>query len=211
MKAFVDLPVRMLRLPRDERGYPVPRFVEWINGKPDFRIMSRQHMSAAIRRKLCWICGQPLGRWKSFVIGPMCSVNRISAEPPSHHSCATFAAKNCPFLTHPQRKRDDRDLPEFDKPAGVMLEHNPGVTLVWTTDDYKIQNSGGGPLFKIGEAHTVEWWAHGRTATRAEVLASFDKGLPHLRGLAEQDGRAALADLDKQLTKAMQLVPQEAA
>jgi hypothetical protein len=162
---FTDLPKRMLRLPLDSRGYPVPRFVEWIDGKPDFRVMNGKHFAACINRKVCWICGEPLGRWKAFVIGPMCSVNRVSSEPPSHRECATFAVKTCPFLTRPQRRRDDRDLPEHKKPAGIMLEHNPGAVLLWVTEGYKVQRTRGGILFYIGEPREVEWWAHKRAAT----------------------------------------------
>jgi hypothetical protein len=124
----------------------------------------------------------------------MWSVNRVSSEPPSHRECATFAAKNCPFLTFPQRRRDDRDLPEHKKPAGIMLEHNPGVALLWVTDSYSRMKNVDGVLFKIGEPHEVEWWAHGRAATRAEVLAAIDKGLPQLRALA--DGAEESAEVE---------------
>ena len=201
---LTEIPARIRLLARDERGYPVPRFVEWIDGKPDFRIMSRDHMRRCIRTRACWICGQPLGRWMSFVIGPMCSVNRISSEPPSHRDCATFAVRNCPFLTHPNRRRDDRDLPEHKSPGGIMLEHNPGVSLLWVTDSYKIERAGG-ILFEIGEPREVEWWAHGRHATRAEVLAAFDKGLPFLREHAH--GPAETTLLDREIARAMPLVP----
>jgi hypothetical protein len=34
-----SLPVRLQGLPIDERGYPVPWFVAWENGKPEFRAM----------------------------------------------------------------------------------------------------------------------------------------------------------------------------
>jgi len=57
------LPTRMVHLPVDERGYPVPRFVEWIDGKPDFRVMNSQHYAACVNRNVCRICGEPLGRW----------------------------------------------------------------------------------------------------------------------------------------------------
>jgi hypothetical protein len=56
-----EMPARMKRSRLDERGYPTPRFVEWINGKPDFRVMRSKHFADCINRKLCWICGEPLG------------------------------------------------------------------------------------------------------------------------------------------------------
>jgi hypothetical protein len=65
---FTDLPKRMLHLPLDTRGYPVPRFVEWIDGKPDFRVMNGQYYAACCKRNLCWICGEPLGRWRAHTV-----------------------------------------------------------------------------------------------------------------------------------------------
>ncbi len=47
-----DIPRRMRRLTLDEAGRPVPRFVQWIDGKPDFRVMSHEHMAAAIKHRL---------------------------------------------------------------------------------------------------------------------------------------------------------------
>lgn len=96
---FKDLPPRIAKLPTDERGYPVPYFVEWIDGKPDFRVMSSKNLARAVKYRRCWICGEELGRFLCFTIGPMCGVNRISSEPPSHYDCARFAVSACPFLT----------------------------------------------------------------------------------------------------------------
>src|SRR6267154_1896953 len=98
-------PKRSAELPRDERGYPVPWFVEWIDGKPDFRVMDSDKLVEAIKYKRCWVCGGPLGHYKVFTIGPMCMVNRTSAEPPSHRDCAEFSVRNCPFLTTPDMHR----------------------------------------------------------------------------------------------------------
>src|SRR5262245_13722710 len=96
------LPDYMKSLKLDHRGYPVPWFVDWINGKPDFRVVRPDGPGIAHRKHLCWVCGKSRHtRLAAFVIGPMCAVNRISAEPPSHLECATFAATACPFLTHP--------------------------------------------------------------------------------------------------------------
>lgn len=207
MVDLTGLPDRMKRLPVDHRGYPVPKFVEWIDDKPDFRVMSSSHLVNCVKRKLCWVCGEMLGRWKCFVIGPMCSVNRISAEPPSHRECATFSVKVCPFLTVPHRRRDDRDLPEDHWVAGKSIEHNPGATLIWVTESYEIVRDGAGVLFQIGEPHEVEWWARGRHATREEVMSAFDKGLPFLRAAAEKGGPGDVALMEEMLAKAMPLVP----
>src|SRR5580692_7475343 len=96
------LPRRMTALPIDERGYPVPWFVDWIDGKPEFRAMDPRKFVRAIKEKLCWVCGQRLGVNVCFVAGPMCGINRTSSEPPSHRECAVWSAQNCPFLNNPR-------------------------------------------------------------------------------------------------------------
>src|SRR5712691_10615834 len=79
-------PGRITRLPRNKVGYPVPWFAARIDGQPDFRVIRPGGIQIALRQKLCWTCGIPFLRQedRAFVIGPMCAVNRVSAEPPSH-------------------------------------------------------------------------------------------------------------------------------
>jgi hypothetical protein len=214
MVSLDGIPARMARLPLDARGYPVPKFVEWIDGKPDFRVMKAGHFAACIQRKLCWICGEPLGRWMCFVIGPTGSVHHVSSEPPSHRECGTFAVKTCPFLVFPNRQRDDHDLP-VDATTAATTADNPGATALWVTDNYRTFNPpsgsetlfGGGVLFNIGPAREVEWWARGRRATREEVLASFDKGIAQLREDAKKHGAEAERSIEKRVTEAIRLVP----
>lgn len=199
MREFpVPLPKHMRGLPVDKRGFPVPAFVHWIDGEPDFRIMDPSHMVRCVQHNRCWICGGNMGGYKAFVIGPMCCVNGISSEPPSHLGCAEFAAQVCPFLSQPLAKRPDKPVPvETRKPAGIMLTHNPGVTALWVTKRYDLTRAPGGVLFQIGKPERVDFWAKGRRATRAEVDAAVEKGLPHLTAMAEKDGKAAMADLAK--------------
>ena len=74
---FPDAPPQIAALPLDARGYPVPAFVPWIDGKPEFRAVYPEAAGQAHRGGFCWICGRPLPGLKAFVIGPMCAVNRI--------------------------------------------------------------------------------------------------------------------------------------
>ncbi|MER8619198.1 hypothetical protein NKG99_20565 [Mesorhizobium sp. M1409] len=200
LRAFpVPIPARMRGLPVDRRGYPVPKFVEWIDGEPDFRIMNPEHLTKCYAFKRCWICGEPLGSRQAFVLGPMCCVNRISPEPPSHHECAKFAAQVCPFLSMPQAKRPNRPMPKGSvKPAGEMLEHNPGVTALWVTKAYDVKRVGHGVLFEIGEPERVEFFHKGRKATRAEIDAGINKGYPKLEASARTQGSWALRELGRQ-------------
>lgn len=173
------LPPRMKTLPRDKRGFPVPAFVEWFDGEPNFAVLNTDHLRRCIVAQRCWICGDQLGSYKAFVIGPMCVVNRVTSEPPSHRDCATFAALNCPFLSRPLAKR--AEAPEGAVVAGIMIERNPGVSAVWITKDYKVRREGQGFLFNPGEPVGLEFYAKGRRATRAEVDASVTSGLPILK------------------------------
>jgi hypothetical protein len=193
------MPPGIARLPVNKVGYPIPYFVDRdadVNGEPDFRIADSRKLTDAIRFARCWVCGQPRGRFGSFVIGPMCAINRTSAEPPCHHECAVYSAMHCPFLTRPGMVRRDRHLPENRvDPAGVMLLRNPGVALVWTSRTFVTHRVGGGTLFDIGDPTQAEWFAEGRVATTAEIRYSIDSGLPALQEVAAEEGAAALAEL----------------
>lgn len=206
------LPERMRWRPLDHRGYPIPYFVAWIDGKPDFRVMDPIKWEMCVQFRRCWLCGVQLGRNVAFVIGPMCAVNKTSSEPPSHLECATYAAMACPFLTMPKMERRDDRLPEgWKPPAGEMLRRNPGVTLVWVTKTFKVWNAGNGKLIEIGPPQQTLWFAEGRTATRAEVLASIDSGLPALKAMADAEGPKASEALANQVFAAMALLPAEIA
>ncbi len=193
------IPQRMLQLPVDDRGYPVPAFVAWVDGKPDFRVADAKYLVEATRRRLCWVCGDRLGVYLTFAIGPMCAITRTISEPPSHLECARFSAKACPFLTLPKAHRRDSNIPDgVTEPTGEGLKRNPGVTCLWTTKSFKLfkaHHGQPGMLFELGEPTGLEWYAEGREATREEVMRSVDSGIPLLR--AERDGPDAVADLQK--------------
>lgn len=209
LSTLEKMPERISRLPIDKRGYPVPWFVAWIDGEPDFRVMDGEKLRDAIQFRRCWVCGDFLGANVAFVVGPMCAVNRTSAEPPSHRECASWSARNCPFLTEPRMKRREKHLPDAAvDPAGLFLRRNPGVALVWVTRSYGLFGDGhGGVLVKMGDPVETEWWAEGRAATREEVLASFDSGLPALKEVASEEGRQAVKQLEAMHATALELVP----
>jgi hypothetical protein len=206
-------PGRIARLPRNAVGYPVPWFVAWIDGVPDFRVIKPGAIGEALRAKLCWTCGIPFQRQedRAFVIGPMCAVNRVSAEPPSHRDCAIFAATACPFLTTPQMARRERHIPDGAViPAGISIPRNPGVALVWVAayrawKPFKDQD--GGTLVDVGEPKEALWFARGREATRDEIMASIGTGLPILQEMAGSEGPDAVAELERMHQRALELVP----
>lgn len=178
--AAAVMPERMARLPV-ARGFPVPWFVDKVDGQYDHRVMDGRKLERAVLDRLCWVCGVPLGRYAAFVVGPMCLVNRTSAEPPSHVDCADYSARACPFLSRPDAVRREGGLPpaEQRKCAGEMIRRNPGVTLVWGVTKWSVFGDGrGGVLHSLGESPTfVRWYREGRPATRAEVEESIDSGI----------------------------------
>ena len=147
-------PPRIARLPRNHAGYPVPWFVATVDGTPDFRIVRPGGIKDAVRFELCWLCGQRLGANAAFVLGPMCTINRVSPEPPSHRDCALYAARACPFLTTPHMRRRTTGLPgDIVDPDGEMIARNPGVVAVWVSRNWS--PIPGHRLFDVGEAATV--------------------------------------------------------
>lgn len=203
-------PERIRRLPISRTGYYVPWFVAWIDNEPDFRVIGPGKIEQAVKRKLCWVCGQTLGQFNAFPIGPMCAVNRTISEPPSHLDCAEYSARACPFLSNPSMRRNTKDLPEEGKePAGFAIKRNPGVTCIWVTKDFKPMKVGNGVLFKLGEPTSVQWFAEGKKATRAQVSASVESGLPILMDLAQKEGELAVTQLVKQLQIAEKYFPAE--
>lgn len=210
--ADIAMPMRMQRLPVSSKGYPVPWFVANVNGEWDFRVIAPGKIQAALAHNRCWLCGDVLGSYKCFVIGPMCCINRTSAEPPSHLECAQYAARACPFLTQPNMRRNEKGLPEDAKnPAGIMIKRNPGVTALWVTKSYKLWKGAqhGGVLFRLGDPTNVFWFAEGRIATRTEVDESIRTGLPTLENEAKKEGYKSQMMLAKYVDIAMKYLPKE--
>lgn len=211
---MTELPVSMRLLALDPRGYPIPWFVDrrapLHNGGPDFRIMDGRHLKAAIREKRCWVCGLRLrNETGTFVSGPMCGINRVSAEPPCHLECARWSAMACPFLSQPKRIRDVTGMPADAVQAGIGIDRNPGVQMLWT-GPYKTfspTRGGAGILFQFGDPEAVEWWARGRKATRAEVVESVETGFPILYQQAEMEGRDAVIELNRMVRQFIPVMP----
>jgi hypothetical protein len=206
------VPRRMQTLPLNDKGYPVPYFVEWIDGKPDFRVIDRAKFARALKGA-CWLCGEPVGKYKTFVLGTMCTVTRTSSEPPCHLDCATFAAMACPFMILPRSKRRMANLPaDKVEPAGFHIDRNPGAMALWTTTSFKPFNAreaGGRPgiLIEVGEPISVEWYALGAVCGREPVLDSIESGFHHLWDMAKAESRDAMVELENQYARMQQWLP----
>jgi hypothetical protein len=206
--ANYPMPRSVAALPRDRHGYPIPWFVaELDDGTRDFRIADADKNRDAKRLRLCWICGQHLGGYLAFAVGPMCTVNRVSAEPPAHRDCAIFAARCCPFLAVPAMRRRTANTPDgVVEPPGFSIKRNPGAVAVWITRKYTVDRSG---LCFMGDPTEVLWYHQGRPATADEVRAAFATGLPLLEATCaeDRDPAASRRALARDYYQALQWVP----
>ncbi len=204
------MPERIAKLPV-QRGYPVPWFVAMVDGEYDFRVIESGRIAEAHNNKLCWVCGEKLGATFAFPIGPMCAINRVISEPPSHRECVEWSMKACPFLTQQQVRRNEKNMPEgCVDAAGMGLKRQPGVVCLWLTRSYKPfrpHAGNDGVLFKLGDPEAVYWWREGRAATRAEVIESIESGFPTLEELAVQQGSIAIQVLKESKERAWHLLP----
>jgi hypothetical protein len=150
---------------------------------------------------------------------PRRGVNRTSSEPPSHRDCAEFAVRACPFLTQQELERRTSALPEeITKAPGLGIAHNPGVALLWITKSYRlwrvpddaVREAGATPgvLFVLGEPLVIEGYRDGRDATREDISAALERGLPSLRETARSQGPRAVAALVEQLQAFERLLEQ---
>jgi hypothetical protein len=206
---WTTLPERMKTLPIDpQRKVPVPWFVAWVNGAPEFRTADLAKWERAVKRRLCWVCGQRLGTYLTFVLGPMCTITRTTSEPPCHRECAQWSAINCPFLARPHMHRREANMPvgAIDAP-GYAIKRNPGVSALWITTDFEVfPDSAGRLLISVGSAREVEWYAEGRIATRAEVEESIRTGRPLLEEQARVQ-HGAMEALERQCRAAEAWLP----
>jgi hypothetical protein len=207
-----SVPTRLRSRPI-ERGYPVPWFVAEIDGRYDFRVADAEKLGQAVRQNLCWTCGQKLGAYKAFGVGPMCVVNRTSSEPPSHRDCIEWSAQACPFLNQSLSCRREGNLPEAElvEPGGFAILRQPGVTVLYITQNYRVFRApnNGGLLFTMGEPTEVRWFRQGRAATRAECLEAIETGYPALLEMAEAEGQNAIRELEQRKQAMLALLPQE--
>lgn len=209
-----SLPDSMLHLQLTERNghwWVTPWFVAKTDeGLIDFRIADWRKWADAVMNQKCWVCGGHLGVHLTFVLGPMCIINRTTAEPPCHAACAVWSVCNCPFLAHPEMIRRPAPRPEgAQDPAGIGIPRNPGVSALWPTRGFHCFDDGKGKkLIRVDEPSAeVHWYAEGRKATRAEIETSIRGGLPILTELAESQGPEAVFALFAQYNNSLQFLP----
>lgn len=200
------VPPRIAALPVF-RQYPVPAFTAKVNGVYDFRVADPEFRMNCHRFRLCWICGQKCGRLVTFVVGPLATINRISGDPSSHLECSQWASRNCPFLAKPQAKRREDAIMEQMVIGGTAIQMKPSCHALWTCKNYKPLKAGDGYIYQLSEPETLTWHTERRTATRAEVEASIEAGLPELWAIAKAEGEEAEKELALYIEDAKRFLP----
>lgn len=208
----IPLPAHMARRPIDRRGFPVPYFVAWLSpmgqrlpdgmGEPDHRVIDTEKLARCLKFSLCWLCGQPLGKFRALVVGPMCLVNRTTAEPDCHTDCAEYAARACPFLANDRTRRNDaRELPAGSRIHPQGHKRNPGVACVFVHTERWLkrvpQAAGAVPLWRMpfGEPRRLTFFANSERASRRQVMQSLDGGMAILQAAAAAEGPEATTEL----------------
>jgi hypothetical protein len=196
-------PARMRHLPIDARGYPVPWFVHWVDGKPDFRTVDPVKFEGCLKHGKCWICGDIMGGKKTFVLGPLNILNRVTSEPPSHWECALYAVTVCPFLILP--KAQYKSGAENYAPGQIM--RNPGVCAMWSTAHFKRATNP--RLLIVGEPTQIWWFSQGQLAQRGPVAKSLEEGLPILWKMAKNAANYAdyCVEIEQQWAAAQKYLP----
>ncbi len=144
-------------------GLPIPFVTAYDRGRPDFRAHDPLKRSAAAARRLCQLCGRPLGERFVFV-GLRPSVEaRTFGEPPMHRVCFDFAAEVCPWIAGADWRDDWRNVA-----AEVHYLQPPpsrGELGVCTTSSYRMVNDRSGltpRVFRAGDLlEPVEWIGRG--------------------------------------------------
>ena len=96
----------MAHLPLDERGYPIPYFVQMVLGQPDFRYSDPKKKAVCRKWKKCWICGDFLFSNDFWVItGPIGLRNQTVSDEPMHEECARFSLIACPHMQYQKAER----------------------------------------------------------------------------------------------------------
>lgn len=178
----VPMPKGIAALDRDHRGYPIFYAIQQPTGGYDFKAIVWDQVQRCAERRLCGLCGRPLGYWIVFIGGPKSCQNRWFSDPPMHRECAEYAWQVCPYLlrggydrSHTERARRVAQ----EDPTGYMGK--PEKMGFFTTRSYEWKQQTrrhgfdrvpfGQELFKAAPATQIEWRepSHGHDHPRTEA------------------------------------------
>jgi hypothetical protein len=182
------LPARIQRLPKDRRGYPIPwNVLRGLDGEPFFVVNNDVKHFEALRRELCPICGETLGKWKWFVGGPRSAFDPHGwyLDLPGHQECEEFALATCPYLSAPRYLREvkipsskEKNLP----PQAIFIDETvlpdrPEIFVSVASRWIDIQDRS--PLLPyvrpVPPFLAFKFWRHGSQLSPAEGISEVRK------------------------------------
>jgi hypothetical protein len=111
-------------------GMPVPFFVTWFDGVPDFRVPDTEKVAECLKFRLCGICGRKLGEHMYFIGGPLSKANKLFNDPPMHKACAEFSSRVCPYLTGKRQGYSRRAVPDKARVTKLMAHGRPAELFI---------------------------------------------------------------------------------
>lgn len=138
MRQLPEIPKSLSHLKIDKRGYPIPYFVGYINGEPEFRLTDARKQHKCIEKKLCGICGKKITSGVYvFISGILGYTNRISSDPAMHESCARFSLEICPHLHFEKTDRRENGIEHIKQDVAGMVLTKPKILMLARADKYK--------------------------------------------------------------------------
>jgi hypothetical protein len=177
----IPIPMRMMHLKRDNRGYPIPAGVLIdAEGQPQFTINDEAARLTFVREDRCAICGGTHTDARWFVGGPRAAFHQAGAylDPPLHDECAHYALQVCPFLAAPHygKRIDDRKLGPTDPHVLLVdptqIAERPEVFVAVEAR----RTVRFGPYVKPSRPYVaVEFWRYGERLSYEDGKAIVDR------------------------------------
>src|SRR5688572_9421849 len=164
----VPMPIYIARLPRDERGFPIPFFAPTIEGKKSFAVSDSSKRLKCAKHRLYWIRGKRLRLLIAFVGGPCCVEIHAYSDGPMHVDCAIYAVKVCPWMALPEYKK--RMFEHLGDSDSVIEPKKPDMNAVCITNGFKV-TTGKNWVFIPFTILDIQWWKDG---VRQEKFTSKD-------------------------------------
>ena len=174
-----DMPPRIAKLPRDERGYPIPwNVLIDDNGVPAFTVNDTTKHMDAIVFGLCPLCGERLGKYRWFVGGPQSAFdpNGWYFDLPGHKECEEFALRVCPWLSARNYEHRVDLLPRMQAKTSTILvdvtqDPNRPILFVAVCSDKMEVMLGSANLPYVRPKKPilgVQYWQHGKQLSDEE-------------------------------------------
>lgn len=121
----------------NKNGFPIPFFVGYVDGKPDFRLLDAKKQMYCIEQKLCAICGKKLIKHSYyFISGPNGYTNKISTDPAMHRACAEYSLNVCPHLHIEKTTRRETGIEHLKQEQGAIMLDKPPMLLLVKADNF---------------------------------------------------------------------------